>query len=143
MIIKNILSYCKPKYGIVLFSLLLIVHQSLAFKYFQERLFFRNRSLRLLEPGSNFADFKAHLNKVQRVGFLTDKDMSPEANDGIFLAAQCQLAPTALDLDNSDHVLIIIDPQNFLTGLELAQRAKLTPFYTNDSGKILAKKEIP
>src|SRR3989338_8725661 len=42
----------------------------------------------VVEPGTEYNDFKSVLAEIPRIGFLTDKDMSPERNDGQFLAAQ-------------------------------------------------------
>ena len=100
-----------------------------------------NQSRKNYEPGMEFADFKEKLSGVKRVGFLTNKDMSPERNDGQFLAAQGTLAPIILDLNNPNHSWIILDCIHLIPAYLKMKEIDATPVYTNKFGKILAHKK--
>ncbi len=102
-----------------------------------------NKDLVFNPPGREFAGFQERLAGVETAGFLTDKNMSPEKNDGLFLMAQYALAPVILDLDNTAHTDIILDCQNYFHALDLMKKADAAPVYTNDFGKILARKSRP
>ena len=64
------------------------------------------------EPGYQFNKFKSKLKGVKEIGYLTNKDLSREKNDGIFLQAQYFLAPTILKMNDPNHVLNILDYSN-------------------------------
>ncbi len=93
-----------------------------------------------VEPGREFADFREKLAEVKRVGFLTNKDMSSEGNDGQFLAAQYMLAPIILDLDNSSHPFTILDSTGLISSFDTMNKLGLEPAHINEYGKVLAKK---
>lgn len=63
----------------------------------------------MYEPGYQFVSFKPILNDVKRIGYLTDKNMSREKNDGFFLQAQYFLAPTIIGLNKPQFKYNIID----------------------------------
>lgn len=94
-----------------------------------------------LEPGHEFSDFKGALSHVSAAGFLTNKDMSSERNDGQFLAAQYALAPVVLDLNNSRHRFLIFDYTSPLIASGVAQQLPATILLTNEYSKILAEKK--
>ena len=94
----------------------------------------------LREPGMEFAGFKKHLVGKTVVGFLTDKNMSPENNDGQFLKAQYALAPVVLDLGESRHRFLVLDCSNILTAFDLLQQLNAEPVEVNPFNKIFAQK---
>ena len=92
------------------------------------------------EPGYEFADLKNKLKGVKRVGFLTNKDMSSERNDGQFLAAQYMLAPTILDCDSQEYRLFVIDATALIPAFDIMQSIGAEPIYVNRYSKILAER---
>ena len=95
--------------------------------------------LKYIEPGYEFSDLKEMLSQAKSVGFLTNKDMSPERNDGQFLAAQYMLAPIILDLNSSNHDFVILDYTGPKAAFEKMREIKAVPIFTNPFNKILAK----
>ena len=93
-----------------------------------------------LEPGYEFADFRNKLSGVKRVGFLTNKDMSSEKNDGQFLAAQYILAPIILDLDNTSAQFVIMDSTSLIPSFDFMRKLHIEPIHINEYGKVLARK---
>jgi len=65
--------------------------------------------LMLLEPGYQYESFLEPLKYVKRVGYLTDKEISREKNDGYYLMAQYYLAPTIVDLNSDLYDITILD----------------------------------
>ena len=100
----------------------------------------KNKNSIFLKPGGHFADFKSYLLGQPAVGFITDKDISAENNDGKFLEAQYILAPTRLDLNNPNHAFIILDCTSMLTALDMMNDLNAEPVTVNSYGKILAKR---
>ena len=88
-----------------------------------------------------FEDFIEKLKNVRRVGFLTDKDMSPERNDGQFLAAQYVLAPVALDLDNAGPEYTILDYLNPVSAEQARRNLKAVVVFKNQYNKVLVRKK--
>ncbi|HOW35552.1 MAG TPA: hypothetical protein PL155_03990 [Candidatus Omnitrophota bacterium] len=93
-------------------------------------------------PGFEFADFKDKLTGINAIGFLTDKNMSPERNDGQFLAAQYTLAPVILDLNNPNYRLNILDCTNLADAFGIMQGISAEPAFINPYGKILAQRGL-
>ena len=91
-----------------------------------------------LEPGAQFADFKDKIKGEKIVGYMTNRDSSPEKNDQEFLMAQYMLAPTVLDFNNSNHKFLILD---YTSPIFLAYEIKnlnVRPVYDNKFDKVLA-----
>ncbi len=105
------------------------------------KIVFINKNLIFVEPGRDFADLADDLKGVAKVGFLTDKDMSAEKNDGFFLQAQYLFAPTMLDLGNPEHELIIFDCPNPLSAFDMMQKLNAAPLHVNPYFKILARRQ--
>jgi len=99
------------------------------------------RRIKFLEPGHEHLDFKDFLGGAKEIGFLTDKDMSAEKNDGQFLKAQYALAPLLLDLNNPNHEFLIIDPTSIFSALEINQDLKADFVHVNGFNKILAQRK--
>lgn len=92
-------------------------------------------------PGALFEEFKPFLKNARVVGFLTDKDMSPERNDGVFLMAQYALAPVTLELNNAEHELLLIDPAHMLSAMDLTQSIPVEFIHVASNGRILARRK--
>ena len=91
-----------------------------------------------LQPGAQFADFKEKIKGEQIVGYMTNRDSSPEKNDQEFLMAQYMLAPTVLDFNNSNHKFLILD---YTSPIFLAYEIKeinARRVYDNKFDKVLA-----
>ena len=120
------------------FTVLLIHITSLypAYKFTQ----FQIKTKFVQEPGIEFKEFIKELKGVKKIGFLTDKDMSPERNDGQFLAAQYMLSPIILDLNNPNCEFIIFDYTSMAEAYKKIKEIGAVLMYANRYGKILAKK---
>ena len=93
-----------------------------------------------LEPGFQFSGLKKDLVDLRTVGYLTEKNISSENNDGQFMLAQYMLAPTVLDLNNPNHRYAILDCTRPETAAQLIKSlngrvVSMTPF-----GKILIER---
>lgn len=93
-----------------------------------------------LEPGMEFKELKHFLYGARTAGFLTDKDMSPEKNDGQFLGAQFMLAPTTLKLNDTSPEFIILDYETLLRAYPKIRALNAVVVATTPYGKILVKK---
>ena len=93
------------------------------------------------EPGLQFADFKDALKNIRQAGFVTNKDLSSENNDGQFLMAQYILAPTVLELNASNNKYNILDCTSETRILYALRSLGATPLKINKYGKILTVKQ--
>jgi len=98
------------------------------------------KKIAVVEPGSQYADFQEILHGVKEAGFLTNKDTSPEKNEGEFLQAQYFLAPTILDLNNADHQFVILDYTSPVYLNYVLKKINAVPIKDNEYQKILAQK---
>lgn len=95
------------------------------------------------EPGLQFAMMKDILRNdpgLTEVGWLTDKDMSREKNDGIFLQAQYFLAPLLVRLGEEDHRYIVIDSVNIPYLVPTIKRLKSMRLTNNEYGQALLRR---
>lgn len=137
MLIKKIYS-CIP----ILLSLIIVginlfymgVHTSLAYK--------KSKSVPYYEPGAQFYDFRDQLKGVKKMGYLTNKDLSPEKNDGNFLQAQYIFAPTILDLNNSNYRFNLLDYSNQIYVFYKIKELNPIRYVDNEYGLVLAESEI-
>lgn len=90
--------------------------------------------------GNEFADFKNKISTIEHVGYLTDKDMSPEKNNGQFLGAQYMLAPVILDLNNANHRYLILDYTNLFDAARKLRNIKAKVIEMTPDLEILAEK---
>ncbi len=90
-------------------------------------------------PGAAFLDLKDKLKSLKIAGYLTNKDVSSEKNDGEFLMAQYALAPIVLDLGQT-HTVNIISTTSKEALVAILQQHKLKPLYINKHGKTIAIK---
>jgi hypothetical protein len=102
---------------------------------------YRRENIIYYEPGHQFADLREKLENTRSVGFITDKDMSSENNDGQFLRAQFMLAPLILDLNNHRHPWLILDCTNTFKAFFIMKEINARLVYINPYGIILARGE--
>lgn len=96
----------------------------------------------LIYPGTPFEAFKDPLKEIPKVGYLTNKDMSEESNDGLFLMAQFELAPTILKLNEVDPKYNILDysaPVYFLLSFK---KLHAIPIRTSTYGMTLTERQL-
>ena len=92
------------------------------------------------EPGYQFLRFKEHLSGAKEIGYLTNKDISPGKNDGIFLQAQYFLAPTILKLNDPAHELNILDYSSQIFVFYMIKKMKAAVVVDNPYGQALIRK---
>lgn len=93
------------------------------------------------EPGLQFADFKDALKGIRQAGFVTNKELSSENNDGQFLMAQYMLAPTVLELNASNNKYNILDCTSETHIVYALKSLGAAPLKINKYGKMLAVKQ--
>ena len=92
------------------------------------------------EPGTRFHDFRPHIQGKPEIGYMTNKNMSEEKNDGVFLMAQFALTPTILklnDLDQDHHLLDMTTPAYVVFTL---RKLKAAPRHTSRYGLVLTER---
>jgi hypothetical protein len=89
-----------------------------------------------------FKDFQPILKNVPIAGYITNKPMASENNDGHFLMAQYTLAPTVLALNDPQYEYSIIDCTDKTSIMYALQQTQSTPIALNPYGKILAVKKF-
>ena len=94
------------------------------------------------EPGIQFLGIKEKLKAGLTVGYLTNRDLSPEKNDQEFLQAQYMLAPTILDVNNPRHEFNILDFTDLKYTVYAVKTLHLKPIY-DQFGKVLATYKTP
>ena len=95
------------------------------------------------EPGYQFIKFKEKLNNVLEIGYLTNKDLSPGKNDGIYLQAQYFLAPTLLKLNEANHTFNILDYSNQIFVFYMIKTLKADVLVDNPYAQVLIRKKEP
>jgi len=135
-------NFFKLKNIIISISLILLVRSSFyLFVYTMSQVMHRHDEM--LEPGSQFADFKKYLKGQKSIGFLTDKDMSPENNDGFFSQTQYILAPIVVNLNNPKNEFNILDysEMNYIIySIRALNSVRLT---SNEYGQALIRRRSP
>src|SRR6185436_11011443 len=89
-------------------------------------------------PGAQFEDIKKIVKNEKTIGYLTNRDITPEKNDQEFLQAQYILAPTILDLNNDNYRLLILDFTNPTFMLYKLKEIQAKPVYSNIYNKVVA-----
>jgi hypothetical protein len=89
-------------------------------------------------PGAQFEDIKALIKDEKAIGYLTNRDISPEKNDQEFLLAQYTLAPTILDVNNDNHRILLLDYTNPTFMIYKLKEIQIKPAYSNKYDKVLA-----
>ncbi|MDP2652523.1 MAG: hypothetical protein Q8Q08_00655 [Candidatus Omnitrophota bacterium] len=125
--------------GLVYFLGILVVHGMAACKEFPEAR--RKALLPLKEPGLEYADLRPFLSKDKRVGYATDRDLSPENNNTYYLlSAQYMLAPVVLEIEDGSQDTVLLDYTHPDGAFEAIWRLGLTPIHDNRYGKLLARR---
>lgn len=93
------------------------------------------------EPGYQFAHFRDFLKNESQIGYITDRDITPEKNTAEFLQAQYMLAPIVLDLKNAGHSFFIIDSVDIPFIVYTMKRTNARRVVHNEYGQALFKKK--
>jgi hypothetical protein len=93
-----------------------------------------------IEPGIEFEGLKESLRNIPVAGFISDKNQSSENNDGRFMMAQYMLAPTVLDLQNTNHQYLILDLSTPQAAEYFLKKFNAKPIAMTVFGKILCLK---
>ena len=136
---KSLIKYSNLKKIFIVLALIIICVNFISLMKICRTALAQNKSQKPIEPGYEFADLKEKIFLLRRIGFLTNKDMSPERNDGQFLAAQYVLAPVVLDLDNPNYQFLILDYTGLVPAFDKMEAIGADPIYINDYSKVLAK----
>jgi len=104
------------------------------------------------EPGAQFSMFKPHLSGVKKMGYITNKNLSREKSDGIWLQAQYYLAPTILmptQLSPTDVTIKdfkyeynIIDATTVQYGVAIFRRTDPILIANNEYGQALVQRRM-
>lgn len=73
------------------------------------------------EPGYQFLEFRPFLKDVSTIGYMTEKDLSREGNDGVYLQAQYFLAPAIVELTHDKQFVILdigLDPMQIVIAMQ-------------------------
>ncbi len=88
--------------------------------------------------GDQFKEIAPLFNKISKAGYYTDKDTNIPVVIAQFEQAQYHLAPTILDLNNTDYPLVIFDCTLPAIALTKMRELGLQPIKANKFGTILA-----
>ena len=98
---------------IISFCIILIFFNLFHIGVYSVKKYYENQRLPVyLEPGTQFEKFKPFLKDIKTAGYITNKAITREDNDGILLQAQYFLAPTILELQSKEHLFSIIDSED-------------------------------
>lgn len=101
----------------------------------------RDKDVKIIEPGTQFEPFIAKLEGITQVGYLTNKDMSEEKNDGTFLQAQYMLAPTILKLNEEHPKLNVLDYTSPVYTVFTLRSLRSAPIASSPYGQVLAERK--
>lgn len=90
--------------------------------------------------GFKFLGLENFFHDVSAIGYLTDKDLSDKQNAAQFAQAQYLLAPTVLDLNNTNHRFILLDFTTEQKAMEKIKEIGAAPYKKNQYGIFLAQK---
>ena len=91
--------------------------------------------------GTKFIGLEGLFKDVDIVGYYTDKDLDQTTDAMQFSQAQYVLAPTLLDLNNTEHEYILFDCRSDLTAFMKMKEIKTVPLMKNQFGIILAQRK--
>jgi hypothetical protein len=124
--------------GILVLSLFLVpVTIFFMFSHFMAK---RN-NLVTFEPGYQYGGLIPKLAGVKKIGFLTNKDVSPENGSEDFLQAQYILAPRILDLNNSNHEYNIFDYPESVYIFYMLKKLNAERITDNEYRKVLVRRK--
>ena len=129
----------------IIFSLCLIIVAINTFHLLNQALLFPKSTSRqfYLVLADAFKNFQLILNqqKIEFLGYYSDKDMEKSANILIFSQAQYYLAPLVIESGNTDHEYVLFDCSTPDVALKKINELGATPIIANSLGMILAKKK--
>ena len=130
----------KPSYLFVAFMTALILLNSL--DLLKETVIIREfkKSLPFRFLGLKFAGLENTFRDIPYIGYYTDKDLNEKQNAAQFAQAQYILAPTILDLNNTDHEFILFDCTATDKALKKIREIHAAAIKKNDFGIILTRK---
>ncbi len=88
--------------------------------------------------GDKFKGLETILNTQRRVGYYSDKNMDNPLSIAQYEQAQYILAPTVLDLNNTQYPFVILDCSTSEIALNKIKELGLQPIKANNQGIILA-----
>jgi len=135
-------SFLKYFHIFIICLALLFVLVNLVSGFFGVMAQIRREKALLVEPGIQYSEFKEMLKGVRIAGFLTDGNEKPDNNDGQLMLAQYMLAPTILDLDNSNHRYNILSCSTPQAAVGILKIINAKPLGVNIYGKIIAEKNL-
>ena len=90
--------------------------------------------------GDKFSGLGRLFRGVKYVGYYTDKNLDVNRHAAQFAQAQYALAPTILDLNNTNHELIIFDCTSELMAWARIKEIQAVPIKRNNLGIIVARR---
>jgi hypothetical protein len=88
--------------------------------------------------GTQFQEIAPLFKNVRKAGYYTDKNIEHILAIAQFEQAQYILAPTILDLNNTQHALVIFDCSTPQVAMQKINELGLKPLRMNNAGIILA-----
>ncbi len=92
--------------------------------------------------GNKFTGLERIFKNVEMVGYYTDKSMDTNRYAMQFSQAQYALAPTILDLNNTDYSLILFDCTSPQVAINKMKEVGAIPLIKNPYGIILAYRKL-
>jgi hypothetical protein len=99
--------------------------------------------LEWLEPGYQFHTFAPHLEGESELGYITDKTITREVNDGVYLQAQYFLAPLLVKEGYHRDRFNIIDSENVVFIRKAFLSTKSERVGNNAYGQALMRRRSP
>ena len=123
---------------LLLSSIVLILHLP-ATKTEIEKMLAKRKLAPYIFVGFKFSGLKDILKNEDYIGYYTDKSMDKRLDAAQFAQAQYVLAPTILDINNTNHKYILFDCSAPLVAIEKIKKLGLTSIRKNQFGIILTK----
>jgi len=136
------LKFCKKLFRVktlVTILTILLICSNIFFLLANFMVKYKQKDIKIIEPGTQFTRFIRKLEGVVEVGYLTNKDTSEESNDGEFLQAQYMLAPVVLKLNEPDNQFNILDYGTPLYTVMKLKSLNAKTVATSPYGKVLVK----
>ena len=96
---------------------------------------------RSIEPGYQFLEFRPYLENIKTIGYITQKSLERESNDGIYLQAQYFLAPTIIKQGEWPGTYNIIDSEDINFLIEQFRATNSRRIANNLYGQALIKRK--
>jgi len=89
--------------------------------------------------GHQFIGIKQFVQDEEFIGYITDLDPSEKKGGKLFSAAQYHLAPSILELNNTEHSVLIFKCSSEKVAWQKVKEIGAVPFKRNNFGVILAR----